>query len=533
MKKSFFVLTLLFAFNFFYGQSVLDLGFGSQVRNSVVFDNPGGIAVSSGVSVSFSASDSVLTGGFDNVHLLNSPFLPGLRIDAGSALFDMGNRYYLGVLDTLDLDNNRRLSCRNVDIGAFEYLSVPAVITVQPFLSGRVCGGEAVELIVEAVGDGLSFQWQLDGVDIDGAVDSILLIPSVSMLDTGYYRVVVRGTCSSDTSALVRLDVDPRPWVVAMNDTTISLGQDVVLYVLEYSGSVSWLAGDSLTVLSNLHLTNLSESSRFFAVASSGVCSDTSSVVYITVKDELIVSLESWDGCFIGDGWAEVGTVSGTGPFSYLWSTGSTNRVVEGLNPGTHSVTVTDAHGISGTASVVIYPVVPLDISFRVDPADNEDCSNGSIFVEVSGGTGPFYFNWSSLWDGEFERFSQHLLNVPYGMYRVLATDSRGCTADAEIPLACTYARVMATMLLTPNDDGLNDFVYIRNIELFPNNRVVIISSYGEEIITIYNYDNIDRVWRGHNSRGDLVADGTYYYIVEAEGMRAVAGWIIVRLSGR
>ena len=33
----------------------------------------------------------------------------------------------------------------------------------------------------------------------------------------------------------------------------------------------------------------------------------------------------------------------GTGPYTYLWNTGSTEQTIEGLNAGTYTVTVTDA----------------------------------------------------------------------------------------------------------------------------------------------------------------------------------------------
>jgi len=532
IKKTFLVLALICVCGFLHSQSVLDLGTGSQVRNSIIFDNPGGLPVVSGVSVTFSASDSVLPTGSNNLHLLSSPFSSGFRINSGSSVFDMGNHYYLGAFDTLDLDGNARFSCRNVDIGAFEYMSVPVMITVQPFLADRVCAGESVELVVEAVGYALSFQWQRNGVDIPGATDSIFTIPFASFSDTGYYRVFVSGACNDDTSALVRLDVDLRPMVVAMNDTTISLGQPVTLYVLDSVGTISWLASDSLTVVTNLLLTNLTESSRFFAVASNGVCADTSVSVDITVKTELIVELNSWDGCFIGDGWAEFVSSSGERPFTFLWSNGSPDSVIENLIPGTYTLTVTDAFNVSGTASVIIDSVVGLQISYVVTPASDVNCSNGSISITVSGGYTPLFFDWSSLVDPAFESESQNLSGVSEGVYHLLVTDSRGCRDSVDIEVTCGDIRVRASMLLTPNDDGKNDFVYIRNIEHFPNNRVTFISSYGEEIITIQNYDNQTRFWGGRNRRGQLVPDGTYYYIIEAEGMTPISGWIIVRLSG-
>ncbi|MCL2413912.1 MAG: gliding motility-associated C-terminal domain-containing protein [Bacteroidales bacterium] len=531
MKKSIFLLLFFSVSIFVYGQSVLDFGTGSQVRNSVIFDNSGSAAVSLGISVRYSASDMALPAANNNIHLLSSPFSTGFQIDAGSVLFDAGNIEYLGIFDTLDLAGNPRIRCRQLDIGAFEHFAAPAVITVQPTLAGTLCEGSLLELFIEAAGDDLTFQWQRNGVDLVGATDSTFSIASVSIADTGYYRVIVRGSCYSDTSNLVRLDVDLMPMVIAMNDTTISLGQPVTLYVIDSEGTITWYESDMTTVVSPV-LTNLTTTTQFFVVAENGVCAPAIDSVWITVKTGLIVSINYDDGCDVGDGWAEFVSSSGTGPFTFSWSTGSTDSVIENLVPGTYTLTVTDALGISGEAAATILPVVPVSISFRVEPADNSDCSNGNIFVEVTGGTGPFYFDWSSATDEAFMSQSPSLINVSYGVYSLLVTDSRGCTAKIEnIEVDCDSGGVRASMLLTPNDDGFNDFTYIRNIELFPINRVTIINSYGEEIATIQNYNNNDVVWRGMNSRGQLVPDGTYYYIIEAEGMSTVTGWIIVRLS--
>jgi len=764
----------------------------------------------------------------------------------GSLVFDRGSRSYLNVNDTVDLDFNPRVSCHDLDIGAFEFLVLPTQITVQPTLVGRVCEGESVLLHVEATGQpgSLTFQWQRNGENLIGRTGPTLAIPNVAMTDTGYYRVIVFGACCNDTSDVVRLDVDLRPVLVAMNDTTIVSGEDVTLYIIESVGTVFWFESDKETVVLDLNLTNITESKQFFAVATNGVCTDTiivpvsiivdglpcrvlthndtlicpgepyrllineatvmarwfvvgteteipngaivrptqttqfvlvgfdetgeicdTDTITITVPDiqlnvradgvfcvgssvllysippadawfnadnnligegnitvtppantttiytaqrtdpitgcvirrDVAITLNppdltlpfanfvefgkysltvcegdlvhlqtnidpifvvwerlsdgqmlpedptfiattsdvfrahAWDsvcgnvhvdltltvqpmpaleilpqppiylgtsitltsipntpiwtdmagtrvfmpitpeftqsfvailidgfcevrdtilvevidttptvlaleiehdyGCFSGDGWAFVNVLSGTAPFTFVWSNGATTQLAENLQPGLYAVTVTDALGVVGTASVVIRTVSEMQIAFAIDVATNEPCDDGRIDIFVTGGQPPYFFEWRDVWTNEIVSSGQNLIGVPAGVFNLLVTDNAGCEKELQIALRCEFQQIMPSVLVTPNNDGRNDNLYIRNIEFFPINTVTIINSYGEEIARIENYNNRDVLWDGRNRRNQFVPDGTYWYVVVAEGVPPMVGWIIVRLS--
>jgi len=830
---------------FAHSQSALRLGTNSQVTNTIIFENPDAKPVSEGVNVRFSASDSVLPIGENNLHLPITPFSNSFRVAMTSLVFDRGNRLELGVSDTVDLDFKPRVSCENLDIGAFEHYVLPTEITVQPFLVGRVCEGNLVELFVNATGEpgSLSFQWQRNGENLVGETSQSLVITDVSKVDTGYYRVIVFGACCNDTSDIVRLDVDLRPMLVAMNDTTIASGESVTLYIIDSIGTVVWFENDKETVVTNLTISNITAPMQFFAVATNGVCADTISIpVFIFVEgfdcrvvsfhsdtticsgeplrllieeatvtahwviagtteeipsgtivhptetthfvlvginesgeicysDTLVVTVpeiefmvradgtfcrgsavplfsvppaggwfdaddnllgsgnititpplgtttiytaehidfvtgcavrkdvaitinppdlslllgdfvefghytltvcegdvvhlqtnidpslvvwvrlsdndtldnpritatetdvfraHAWDpicgdihidltlivepmpdfrilphgricsgttlhiatvpaasqwfsggervfmpitlnetqtfigvfisghcevrdtitltaipwcedgleldfevdyGCFDGDARVEVIPRFGIAPFTFLWlDSGDTTAVVENLSPGAYTVRVTDSMGFVGEETVIVGAVTPMQIVYLMDRATNRNCDNASVRVTIANGEAPFLYEWTG-WDNDIVSRGRDLTHQPSGIYTLLVTDARGCYVRQQIMLRCEFERIMPSILLTPNNDGLNDFVYIQYIEMFPINTVTIINSYGEKIITIENYNNRDRVWDGRNRRGQFVPDGTYYYVVQAEGYPPMAGWIVVRLS--
>ncbi len=92
------------------------------------------------------------------------------------------------------------------------------LVSVAPEITGSpedavVCVGEMVTLTCAAVGaDPLSYRWQRDSVDIEGADESVFVIESASLDDLGGYRCVVSDECgleaASDEAQLVTVNVD-------------------------------------------------------------------------------------------------------------------------------------------------------------------------------------------------------------------------------------------------------------------------------------------------------------------------------------
>lgn len=77
----------------------------------------------------------------------------------------------------------------------------------------------------------------------------------------------------------------------------------------------------------------------------------------------------------------------------------------------------------------------------------------------------------------------------------------------------------------TPNGDGNNDFWYIDGIVSDPENVVSVFNRWGEKIWERKNYDNLLTRWDGKNSNGEIVPDGTYYFIVNYKN-EPITGWL-------
>ncbi|MBL8879652.1 MAG: hypothetical protein JNG88_11085 [Phycisphaerales bacterium] len=77
-------------------------------------------------------------------------------------------------------------------------------ITGQP-TGGSICAGAAFQFSVTATGDGLSYQWRKDTVNIPGATNSTYNIAAATYADRGSYDVVVTNAGGSTTSAAAAL----------------------------------------------------------------------------------------------------------------------------------------------------------------------------------------------------------------------------------------------------------------------------------------------------------------------------------------
>ncbi len=87
---------------------------------------------------------------------------------------------------------------------------------------------------------------------------------------------------------------------------------------------------------------------------------------------------------------------------------------------------------------------------------------------------------------------------------------------------------------VSPNGDGINDFLRIEGIENYPENNVSIANTNGTTVYTVKGYNNSTKVFDGRSSlNGHMLIPGTYYYLVEYNNngnLVRKTGFIILKL---
>ncbi|MBO7648504.1 MAG: T9SS type A sorting domain-containing protein, partial [Bacteroidales bacterium] len=113
--------------------------------------------------------------------------------------------------------------------------------------------------------------------------------------------------------------------------------------------------------------------------------------------------------------------LTATGGGTYQWNTGSTQPVITVSQPGTYTVTATNAEGCSATASVVVTvnPTPQISIS-----GNTTICAGGSTTLTATGAS-------SYIWSTGDQ--SASLFVNAFGMYSVTGTSSEGCVGSADV----------------------------------------------------------------------------------------------------
>lgn len=131
---------------------------------------------------------------------------------------------------------------------------------------------------------------------------------------------------------------------------------------------------------------------------------------------------------------ASDGTVSatasgGTGPYTYLWTGNLSGPNHSNLPPGSYTVTVTDAAGCSGTASVVITEPAALQANVSATAPSCNGGADGTATASASGGTPGYTYLWSNA------QTTAQATGLSAGTFTVTITDQNGCQATASVTL--------------------------------------------------------------------------------------------------
>lgn len=146
--------------------------------------------------------------------------------------------------------------------------------------------------------------------------------------------------------------------------------------------------------------------------------------------EALMVSTEVDDVKCFGDSTGSILAVpsGGTSPYTYLWSDGSTNEELINVPIGSYTVTTTDANNcVYYTGGTVTQPDNALTVNFQTFPVSCFGYSDGSINIELLGGTLPY----SYIWDDDTYQFStnqQVIDELKTGVYNVIVVDGNNCT---------------------------------------------------------------------------------------------------------
>lgn len=126
------------------------------------------------------------------------------------------------------------------------------------------------------------------------------------------------------------------------------------------------------------------------------------------------------------DGRIEFIMQGGTAPYTYVWSDGGTTAIRSDLSAGLYTIDVFDDNGCNYSKDFEILEPESISISSLVTTEEEDGMANGTISIEITGGTGEYTYEWSNGSTDEYQS------NLPAGEYSVVITDANGCSYTQE-----------------------------------------------------------------------------------------------------
>ncbi|UAY53649.1 gliding motility-associated C-terminal domain-containing protein [Ferruginibacter albus] len=223
---------------------------------------------------------------------------------------------------------------------------------------------------------------------------------------------------------------------------------------------------------------------------------------------------------FALSGGYDANNLGGTGAYSGL-GVAQTDSVTytfdpQVAGPGLDSPIVFTANykGCTDTAqqAIFVYPTPSLDYGGVQSILEGDSATLNPVKVEGIG----LSFNWDPSLYLDNDTIPTPLAKpIDDITYTITASSPAGCHGSTTLLVQVLKDFIVANTF-TPNGDGVNDTWVIKELPKYPIHRVQVFNRYGQILMETHGYT---KPWDGTMNGSQLPA-GTYYYIIELNGLR-------------
>ena len=222
---------------------------------------------------------------------------------------------------------------------------------------------------------------------------------------------------------------------LTFDDVSCHGGSDGIAYANPSGGTAPYTYFWSVTGSTTATSSGLNASTNYSVqITDVNNCPTLNTIFTISEPDSISMffAIDSVS-CYLGtDGQINIdSTIGAVSPYTYLWSNGQTDTLVNNLISGFYSCVVTDAIGCVDSSNV-FYVHEPLELIANISITSNYNgvslnCygdSTGELTATSNGGTGTYNYLWSNGATNSF------IDSLSAGTYGVTVTDIYGCSGD-------------------------------------------------------------------------------------------------------
>ena len=174
-------------------------------------------------------------------------------------------------------------------------------------------------------------------------------------------------------------------------------------------------------------LTGLSAGTYTVTVTDAVGCTAVDSIEVQLSPEGVWIMLTSTPACDgSANGTAHVSPMTGTAPYTYVWSNGNMTADPTGLAAGPYTVTVTDANGCSAVDSVTVGTAPGFTLAVDATAVSCAGNNDGQVSATPTGGAAPYTYLWNN------GQTTASLTGLSAATYTVVVTDSNGCSATGQ-----------------------------------------------------------------------------------------------------
>ncbi len=278
---------------------------------------------------------------------------------------------------------------------------------------------------------------------------------------TYVYTVVDNKLCQYSASVIVTEPAQPLTVTSVITDANCfgDSNGGIDLTVTGGTAPYSYEWENSTYVLSTVaqDLVNYPSDSYTYRILDSNNCFETGTLFIDEppMLESTIVGVDIL--CKYGNtGSIDLTVTGGVLPYAYTWSNGPISEDQTGLTAGYYEVEILDDHNCVLIDSITLTePQDSLSYDFEVTEVRCNNGQDGAIELEVTGGTYPYYYDWSN------GGTAPTITNLTAGYYQFIVTDENGCVMIDSIlvdePDALELNEVVTPVTCYGLSDGIID----------------------------------------------------------------------------